>query len=235
MPAGTGTATYPATAQPLSLHQLAALWVQAGGDSRYAQIMARIAQRESGGNPDVQNLRYPDHSIGLWQINQLAHRGAYGTDTQLKDPLANARAAVAVFNASKASGHNPMRPWATYNPDIDDKYIGIGATANAGVNSDGIGGIPQTVVGGLIGAAIPGVGALGTIGGVAAGAAGVVDDGLDAVTAPFRAFKDIGEALGAIWHALTDPKTWLRVLMFIGGLALGVLAFQQLATAARAS
>lgn len=102
----------------LGFGQLRQLWLQAGGDPAWADRMANIALRESSGNPTVQNLKYPDHSIGLWQINQLAHKGRYGNDRQLMNPLANAKAAVAVFNAQGPTA------WSTYNPAIDKKYLG---------------------------------------------------------------------------------------------------------------
>lgn len=68
--------------------------------------MVAIAGRESSYNPNAQNLVPPDHSIGLWQINQLAHHGRYGSDAQLKNAYVNARAARALF---KAAG---LTPWA---------------------------------------------------------------------------------------------------------------------------
>lgn len=67
--------------------------------------MVAIAGRESSYNPGAQNLKYPDHSIGLWQINQLAHKGRYGSDAQLKNAYTNAKAARALF---KAAG---LSPW----------------------------------------------------------------------------------------------------------------------------
>lgn len=70
--------------------------------------MVAISGRETGDtyDPTVQNLKPPDHSIGLWQINQLAVHGKYGTDAQLKDPATNARAAKKMFDAA---GYNPWK------------------------------------------------------------------------------------------------------------------------------
>lgn len=110
----------------LTAERLRRLWVRAGGPPRYANVMSQIALRESGGRRGAQNLTGPDHSIGLWQINQLAHRGRYGNDQQLKNPLANAKAAVAIFQASRQAGQDPLRPWSTYNPATDIKLIGTG-------------------------------------------------------------------------------------------------------------
>jgi hypothetical protein len=61
--------------------------------------MVAIAGRESGFNPGATNLKPPDHSIGLWQINQLAHHGEFGTDAQLKNPRTNAHAMAALLRA----------------------------------------------------------------------------------------------------------------------------------------
>ena len=65
-----------------------------------------IAGAESRYDAEAQNLKYPDHSIGFWQINQLAHKGRFGTDRQLMDPYRNARAAYALF---RESGFGPWR------------------------------------------------------------------------------------------------------------------------------
>jgi hypothetical protein len=104
----------------LTIPQLQQLWINAGGSPKDAVVMANIAQRESRGNPAAQNLNAGtgDHSIGLWQINQLAWKGQFGSDQQLKDPLANAKAAVAVMKRQGPTA------WSTYNPAVDAKYIG---------------------------------------------------------------------------------------------------------------
>lgn len=121
----------------LGTRQLEQLWVQAGGSPKYALLMAKIAKRESGGDPTAQNLTYPDHSIGLWQINQLAHKGKYGSDQRLMDPLANARAAVALFKAAQGAWGDPLKPWSTHDPATDAKYIGKGAIAASAAQQPG--------------------------------------------------------------------------------------------------
>jgi hypothetical protein len=115
----------------LSEAQLAQLWIKAGGNPNYAVVMAKIAKRESGGNPTATNLKHPDHSIGLWQINQLAHKGTYGSDQALMSPLQNAKAAVAIFRSAKQAWGDPLKPWSTHNPAIDSKYIGAQAPIGA--------------------------------------------------------------------------------------------------------
>jgi len=69
--------------------------------------MIAIAGRESGYNPRAQNLKPPDHSIGLWQINQLAHHGRFGSDAELMNPYVNARAAYTL-----SGGGRTLSPWA---------------------------------------------------------------------------------------------------------------------------
>lgn len=108
----------------LTERQIAQMWVDEGGDPKYALVMAKIAKRESSGNPRAQNLKHPDHSIGLFQINQLAHKGRFGSDEELMNPTTNVRAAVRLFKETRKAGMDPLRPWSTYNPEIDRKYIG---------------------------------------------------------------------------------------------------------------
>ena len=90
--------------------------------------MVAIAGRESGYNPRAKNLKYPDHSIGLWQVNQLAHKGRFGTDSQLMDPIRNARAAFQLF---KASGYSPWRG-GSYARWLDDAARAIAAIGGKG-------------------------------------------------------------------------------------------------------
>jgi hypothetical protein len=89
-----------------------------------------IAGAESRYNPKAQNLKYPDHSIGLWQINQLAHKGRFGSDAQLKNPAKNAKAAFALF---RESGFRPWSTWPTAAKGFMDR-------ARAAVKAKGGGG-----------------------------------------------------------------------------------------------
>lgn len=92
--------------------------------------MVAIAGAESGFNPRAQNLKYPDHSIGLWQINQLAHKGRFGTDAQLMNPGRNAKAAYALY---KQSG---FVPWSTYTSGAYKSYL---KEAQAAIGASGKG------------------------------------------------------------------------------------------------
>jgi hypothetical protein len=87
-----------------------------------------VADAESGFNPRAQNLKYPDHSIGLWQINQLAHHGRYGSDAALMDPLTNARAAYAISGGGRSWG-----AWSTFTNGAYRGFLGV-ATQLAGTN-----------------------------------------------------------------------------------------------------
>jgi TP901 family phage tail tape measure protein len=89
-----------------------------------------IAGAESRYDAQAQNLKYPDHSIGMWQINQLAHRGRYGSDKQLKNPFTNARAAFAISGGGKNFG-----PWSTW-PSAARSYLKRAQAAVAGLSGE---------------------------------------------------------------------------------------------------
>jgi hypothetical protein len=83
-------------------------------------MAASIALAESGGNPNAINNNNPNGTIdrGLWQINSV-----HGSQSTL-DPLANARAAVAISH-----GGTNWRPWCTAwsNGACGGTYLGQGA------------------------------------------------------------------------------------------------------------
>lgn len=97
----------------LSFAEIEALWIVAGGEISYAPTMAAVAYGESGGDPtEVQpNQPTATRGWGLWQITPGTSEPQVGTNNALLNPLANAKAAVAKFNASKAAGQSPMQPW----------------------------------------------------------------------------------------------------------------------------
>lgn len=121
--AGPKTASYTstngatATGSKLSYSQLRALWIQAGGAPELASTMAAVAMAESTGRVNAlnDNPSTGDYSVGLWQINYLgdlrASRTAqFGTPELLRsDPLANAKAAVALAGDGSGLGN-----WPTY-------------------------------------------------------------------------------------------------------------------------
>lgn len=88
--------------------QLQSLWILAGGNPARAAVAACIAGHESSGDAAAESPN-PDGGInvGLWQLDTKG-KGAGYTVAQLKDPLTNARAAVA------GSGNgNDWSAWST--------------------------------------------------------------------------------------------------------------------------
>lgn len=104
-------------ATTLSYKQLRALWIQAGGNPAIASTMAAVALAESGGKISAlnNNPKTGDYSVGPWQINYFGDMRAgrtakFGSPEKLQsDPLANARAAVALAGDGSGFGN-----WTTY-------------------------------------------------------------------------------------------------------------------------
>lgn len=91
----------------LSVDEIKALWIQAGGNPQNAAIAAAVALAESAGKTDAAPVN-GNGSVdrGLWQINSV-----HGAQSTL-DPLGNARAAVAISD----NGAN-WKPWCTAYTD----------------------------------------------------------------------------------------------------------------------
>jgi hypothetical protein len=105
--------TAPTNAKKYSQRQLQQLWVQAGGNPAYALMASAIAMAESGGNAGAtDNDSNGTVDRGLWQINST--HGAQST----YDPLANARAAVAISD----NGTN-WTPWVTYQHGTYEQFM----------------------------------------------------------------------------------------------------------------
>lgn len=120
----------------LSHDQLMQLWVLAGGSQATADTAAAIAQAESGGNTAaILNTAYPnlpgyhppgpgaspEYSVGLWQVNELAHP-TY-TTAQLLSQVSNANAAVAISN-----GGASFSAWSTYKNGAYKQFLQGGGT-----------------------------------------------------------------------------------------------------------
>lgn len=111
IPGGGGVA-----AGALSLSQLAALWIKAGGPAGIAQLMAHVAMAESGGDP---NARNPSGASGLWQIlGQLVPGNIF-------NPMINALNAVAKY---KLQG---LGAWAA-SQSVWGKFLANGVRNFAG-------------------------------------------------------------------------------------------------------
>jgi hypothetical protein len=119
--------------------QLEQVWILAGGSNATADTAAAIAQAESGGDTSrINNTAYPllpgyhpvakgdlpEYSVGLWQINELAH--PQYTTAQLLTQLGNANAAVAVAN-----GGASFSPWSTYKDGAYKAFLQSGGTPAA--------------------------------------------------------------------------------------------------------
>jgi Lysozyme like domain len=116
--------------------QLEQLWILAGGSQATADTAAAIAQAESGGDTTrINNTAYPklpgyhppspgalpEYSVGLWQVNELAHP-SYTTATLLSQ-IGNANAAVAI-----SSGGASFSAWTTYTHNLYEKFLTSGGT-----------------------------------------------------------------------------------------------------------
>jgi hypothetical protein len=97
----------------------------AGFDETRAAVMACIALRESGGNPEVVNVGPKDNSFGLWQINMLSSQVAalvlkLGFNSeQLKDPAVNANVAFAMWGGNDK---NLDVAWAWNKPIYKERW-----------------------------------------------------------------------------------------------------------------
>jgi len=106
------------------------LWLVEGGPSEWANVMAAIALAESGGYTlalagpvdirPVKRCAYRqttrENSVGLWQINVMAHLQYQAAS--LFDAFANVRAAIAVL------GGGTPTPWSTYTSGAYKGYLG---------------------------------------------------------------------------------------------------------------
>lgn len=115
----------------LDFGELQDLWVEAGGDHGIADVAAAVALAESHGDPsaiDNSAFRYrpgyhapppgadKEYSVGLWQINVLAHPSY--SSSLLLEPLANAKAAISISLAAAGFG-----PWSTYTSGAYLQYL----------------------------------------------------------------------------------------------------------------
>jgi hypothetical protein len=134
---GAGSRPPPPTQQP-GQPQVSSAAPAAGGIAGVAQAaynagfrgeelitMTAVGMAESGGDPTITNMTYPDNSIGLWQINQLAHKGRFGSNEQLADPSTNATAARALYLESG------FKPWSAYTNGAYQQFMGDARNAVA--------------------------------------------------------------------------------------------------------
>lgn len=99
--------------------------------------MVAIALAESGGKTDAHNPVPPDDSYGLWQINMIgrlgpARRKEYGlkSNDELKDPVKNAKAALAVLKSQGLSA------WSVYSSGTYKTHLAAAQKAYREVKSE---------------------------------------------------------------------------------------------------
>ena len=99
-------------------------------------LMVAIALGESGGRTDAHNPVPPDDSYGLWQINMIgslgpARRKQFGlkSDDELKDPVKNAKAALAILNSQG------LNAWSVYSSGTYKQYLPQAQQAYRGIKS----------------------------------------------------------------------------------------------------
>lgn len=111
-PAGT-----VAGGRVLTVDEVTQVAAGAGLTGQELRIMVAIAGAESGWNPDALNPVGRDYSVGLWQINMLAHGERFGTEAELKIPERNAAAMVSLLRSQG------LRAWSVYTNKSYLKYM----------------------------------------------------------------------------------------------------------------
>jgi hypothetical protein len=142
----------------LSYAQLRAYAASAGAAD--PDTAAAVAMAETGGTGDTKahNPVPPDDSYGPWQINMLGSLGpdrrkklGITSNTQLYDPMVNARAMVMISN-----GGTNFTPWTTYTSGKYKKYLkgSTGSTGGTTAPTDTTGTAQQALDVGDVGSAI---------------------------------------------------------------------------------
>jgi len=142
--------------------QLENIWIEAGGSSQMAPLMASIALAESSGNPLALNPNDnggTQSSYGLWQISNGTH---VAPSADWSNPIVNAKLAIGKLSDQGLSA------WGTYDsgaylqhlPSQYDSY----AAAISGNQQDQTGlGANATQSGGSLSTPISGLGISGTV------------------------------------------------------------------------
>jgi hypothetical protein len=200
---------------------IAGVALNAGFTGNALPVAVAVALAESGGNPRAHNALPPDDSYGLWQINMIGAMGPerrkrFGlkANDDLYDPSTNAKVAHAFWTS-----RGGFADWSTYN---HGSYLAFLPRANAAVKKNGgakvasgsAGDPSKTVPGNRPDTPLP-----------------------DPIENAIYDMRDTLTGVSAFIKTLTDPKTWIRVGMFVGGVILiivGVLFLIGQSKAARA-
>lgn len=108
-PTSTAPGTTP-SGRVLSADEVTTVAHGAGLTGQTLRTMVAISKAESGWDPSVvnDNASTGDYSVGLWQINMLAHKTRFGTEAELKIPERNAAAMASLL---KSQG---LGAWSVY-------------------------------------------------------------------------------------------------------------------------
>ena len=125
----------------LSLAQIQSLLRQVGWPEDQIAKAAAIAIYESGGKPGALNdgsrTGTNEYSVGLFQINTLAHQG-YSL-SQLQDPATNATIALQLWRARPSYGD-----WYNSNLKFQRDYQGVASQSNSIYGGGAAGGFIPT-------------------------------------------------------------------------------------------
>jgi hypothetical protein len=118
----------------LTFSQLEGLWIQNGGSTAQAPLMAAIALAESGGVPTARNDKDnggTQSSFGLWQISTGTHNPP---SSNWSDPNENARLAMGKL---KSQG---LKAWGTYTSGAYRRFLANGVPPSAPPSTGSAGG-----------------------------------------------------------------------------------------------
>lgn len=176
----------------LSAREIGAVAFFVGFPMSAVPTATAIALAESSGNTNAVNRNAngsTDH--GLWQINDKAHADLITKYGNINDPIANGKAALAVY---KAAG-NSFTPWSTYTSGAYKHFL---TSSNTSAAKDGANNDLETIQ------SFPNDST------ITAKASSPLDNLTATLTNPLNA---VGSAL----NTLTSPATWLRVALIVGG------------------
>lgn len=184
----------------LTFSQLEGYWIQAGGSTTLAPLMAAIALAESSGDPTSTNPADDDGkqtSWGLWQISTGNHDEP---SPNWSNPLVNAQLAVAKYN------EQGLAAWGTYTSGKYKQYLQSGVTPTTPTGSSG--GTAQTA---SFLTDIP-----GWIGGLLTGGATDLPSIIGDVFGPIsNTAQDIAAGFSDMMRAvlwLINPSNWVRII-----------------------
>jgi hypothetical protein len=106
------------------------VWGAAGGPRGVADIAQAITGAESGRRPGAiqQGQPYSTTGWGLWQITPGNSEPQFGINSQLLNPLNNARAALAKYHGAGSR----FTPWTTYNSGAYASWLDTGGWLRPG-------------------------------------------------------------------------------------------------------